>query len=82
MNAWEDQLSRRDGMAMWIDEIIGSLGVAGDLVRRNPPLVEDVSTRMLAGQAAIRTSPPIPTGRVLSGIRAVSQGSNMLDWSL
>jgi hypothetical protein len=43
-------------MAMWIDEIIGSQ--AGDFVRRNPLLVEDVRTRMLAGIAAIRTPPP------------------------
>jgi hypothetical protein len=48
--------SRPDGMAMWIDEIIGSQ--AGDFVRRNPLLVEDVRTRMLAGIAAIRTPPP------------------------
>jgi len=56
MDAWQDQLSRPDGMAMWIDHIIGS--PAGDFVRRNPPLVEDVRTSMLAGIAAIRTSPP------------------------
>src|SRR5713226_2188818 len=56
MDAWEDQLGRADGMAMWIGEIIGSQ--AGDFVRRNPLLVEDVRTRMLAGIAAIRTSPP------------------------
>src|SRR5712691_1440033 len=56
MDAWEDQLGRADGMAMWIDEIIGSQ--AGDFVRRNPLLVEDVRTRMLAGIASIRTSPP------------------------
>jgi hypothetical protein len=41
---------------MWIDEIIGTR--AGDYVRGNPLLVEDVRTRMLAGSAAIRTSPP------------------------
>src|SRR4030081_3280679 len=56
MEAWEDQLSRPDGMAMWIDEIIG--GRAGDLVWGNPLLGEDVRTRMPAGIAAIRTSPP------------------------
>jgi hypothetical protein len=32
---------------------------AADFVRRDPPLVEDVRTRMLAGIAAIRTSPPL-----------------------
>jgi hypothetical protein len=57
VDAWEDQLSRPDGVATWIDEMIGSQ--AADFVRRDPPLVEDVRTRMLAGIAAIRTSPPL-----------------------
>jgi hypothetical protein len=56
MDAWENQLSRPDGMAMWIDDMIGRQ--AGDFVRRSPLLVEDVRTRMLTGIAAIRTSPP------------------------
>lgn len=79
MEAWKDQLSRPDGMAMWIDEIVGSQ--AGDFVRRNPLLVAAVRTRMLAGIAESarrcrrnRSS----TGRCPTD----SEGSNMLDWSL
>ena len=56
IDAWERLLSGPEGMATWMDEIVGI--PLGDYVRGNPSRVEDVRASMLAGVAAARTAPP------------------------
>jgi len=55
-DAWEEVLRQPDGMAAWMEEIMGMS--VGDFVRKSPRLAEDVRSRMLAGIAEMRSAPP------------------------
>jgi len=56
VDAWERMLDRPEGMAAWMDEVVGI--PIGQLLHEDPVLVEDVRTQMLAGIAAARQAPP------------------------
>lgn len=60
VDAGERMLSQHDGMATWMDEVVGIS--VGELLRKNPQLGEDVRSKMLAGIAAARTAPPAKAG--------------------
>jgi hypothetical protein len=56
VDAWERMLSRPEGMVTWMDEAMRI--PIGELLRKDPFLVDDVRTKMLAGIAATRKGPP------------------------
>jgi hypothetical protein len=56
VDGWERMLSQPDGMATWMEEVMGI--PVGELLRKKPRIGEDVRTKMLAGIAAARTAPP------------------------
>jgi hypothetical protein len=56
VDAWERMLSQPDGMATWMEEVMGI--PVGELLRKKPELGEDVRTNMLAAIAAARTARP------------------------
>jgi hypothetical protein len=60
VDAWERMLSQPDGMATWMEEVVGIS--VGELLRKKPQLGEDVRGKMLAGIAAARTAPPAKAG--------------------
>ena len=55
-DAWDALLRRPDGMAVWLEEVMGL--PLGNFARNNPRLVEDVRARMLEGIAQSREAVP------------------------
>ncbi|MGI8610390.1 MAG: hypothetical protein ACR2MY_14405 [Candidatus Dormibacteria bacterium] len=55
-DAWESLLREPDGVARWMDEVVG-LPVPAYL-GKNPAFAQDLRTKMLAGIAAARKAPP------------------------
>jgi len=56
VDAWERMLRQPDGMATWMEEVVGIS--VGELLRKKPQLGEDVRSKMLAGITVARTAPP------------------------
>jgi len=55
-DAWDALLRRPDGMAVWLEEVMGL--PLGNFARNNPRFVEDVRARMLEGIAQSREAVP------------------------
>jgi energy-coupling factor transporter ATP-binding protein EcfA2 len=56
-DAWEELLRQPDGVARWMDQMMG--GPVVEYVRRNTALAETVRDQMLAGIANFRDAPPV-----------------------